>query len=202
MRRPSDPALLPEFRAKRAAQQRAYLEANRDKVNEQRRARRTDSTLVRERTYRQAHPDMVAESKRRDREARPEDYRRWKQQWADRNAEAISAKRAADYAANRGAIQARIDAAHKADPDRYRSQRVATSQRRRARLAAVQQEPIDRDVVYQRDGGLCGICGGGVTRSDQSIDHIVPLSKGGPHTYANLRLAHVNCNKRRGNRAA
>lgn len=181
---------------------REYTRKNADRINAQRRARRSSATLERERAYKASRPESVKEWKRRDREARPEDYRRWKQQWAARNAEAITAKKAADYAANRDAIQARIDAAHEADPDRYRSQRVAASHRRRARLASVPQEPIDRDVVYQRDGGLCGICGGEVARADQSIDHIVPLSKGGPHTYANLRLAHVNCNKRRGNRAA
>ena len=33
-------------------------------------------------------------------------------------------------------------------------------------------------------------------------DHIVPLSKGGKHSYLNTRLAHIKCNVQRGNRGA
>jgi 5-methylcytosine-specific restriction endonuclease McrA len=33
-----------------------------------------------------------------------------------------------------------------------------------------------------------------------SVDHIVPLSLGGPHTLDNAQLAHLRCNAIKGNR--
>ncbi len=63
-------------------------------------------------------------------------------------------------------------------------------------------ERIDPDEIYKRDGGRCGICGGHVEPEDVSIDHITPLSLGGEHTESNVRLTHLLCNVRRGNRVA
>lgn len=65
-------------------------------------------------------------------------------------------------------------------------------------------EPIELAVVVERDGGICHLCGGPVegewpSPSSPSRDHIVPLIDGGDHTYANVRLAHLGCNSRRGN---
>lgn len=68
--------------------------------------------------------------------------------------------------------------------------------RRRATGAAI--EPIALGVVAVRDGWRCAICRGEVTRANWSLDHVVPISKGGPHTYENVVLAHRSCNSRRG----
>jgi 5-methylcytosine-specific restriction endonuclease McrA len=35
-----------------------------------------------------------------------------------------------------------------------------------------------------------------------SLDHIVPVSLGGTHTWANVQLAHLRCNVSKGNRPA
>jgi hypothetical protein len=70
--------------------------------------------------------------------------------------------------------------------------------RRRERLRAAPKERIDRIAIFQRDGWKCGICGGSVQPEDATLDHIVPVSLGGGHTAANLRLAHSICNSRRG----
>lgn len=43
----------------------------------------------------------------------------------------------------------------------------------------------------------CEICG---SREDITVDHIVPISKGGKSTYANTRLLCRACNSRKGNR--
>lgn len=93
------------------------------------------------------------------------------------------------------------------DPDRRRRQLRAKSQRRRAAARAVDAELVDRDRVGDRDGWKCGICRRRVSRSlayphqrSPSLDHVVPLSEGGPHTYANCRISHLACNLARGNR--
>lgn len=68
-------------------------------------------------------------------------------------------------------------------------------------------EHVSLTVLFNRDNGLCGICGSAVDRSRKrpdplspSIDHIVPQSKGGEHSYANCQLAHLGCNCRKGDR--
>lgn len=61
-------------------------------------------------------------------------------------------------------------------------------------------EPITLTELYIRDRGICGICKSDCNASDASIDHIIPLSKHGTHTWDNVQLAHLTCNKRKGNK--
>lgn len=63
------------------------------------------------------------------------------------------------------------------------------------------------EYLARRDGGDCGICGDPIDLGAEypdpqsaSIDHIVPVSLGGSDEETNLRLAHLVCNIRRGNR--
>lgn len=58
--------------------------------------------------------------------------------------------------------------------------------------------------LYKRDNGICGICKNKVTQRQLKMgkanrDHIVPVSDGGTNHSSNLRLAHYECNIRRGN---
>lgn len=74
---------------------------------------------------------------------------------------------------------------------------------RRARLRdAGIVEAVDVVLLAQRDRNRCGICGKSVLLAERTIDHIVPVSKGGEHSYANTQLAHSRCNSARGNRGA
>lgn len=77
--------------------------------------------------------------------------------------------------------------------------------RRRAATAAQLLEVVDPDVVLERDGWRCHLCGGkirrrlsGLHRLGPTIDHLVPLSQGGEHSYANVAAAHRACNSARG----
>lgn len=48
--------------------------------------------------------------------------------------------------------------------------------------------------VVERDGGRCRLCGKlGAT----SADHVVRVREGGDDSLANLRAAHLDCNRRR-----
>lgn len=60
--------------------------------------------------------------------------------------------------------------------------------------------PVDLDLLYKRDKGICQLCHKHVPRNKASRDHIVPLSKGGEHSYKNCVLAHLSCNASKGNR--
>lgn len=71
---------------------------------------------------------------------------------------------------------------------------------------------IDADItlkkLYARDNGVCYLCGGECDWNDHqerdgikicgrrypSIDHVLPLARGGMHQWENVRLAHLGCN--------
>lgn len=41
----------------------------------------------------------------------------------------------------------------------------------------------------------CGICKMTVTNNDKSLDHIMPIARGGRNDIANLQIAHLRCNQ-------
>lgn len=70
-------------------------------------------------------------------------------------------------------------------------------------------KPLSWKKIAMRDGYTCAICGEPVDINDYTVtdegyfiaganypsaDHIVPLAKGGSHTYDNAQLAHCLCN--------
>lgn len=78
-------------------------------------------------------------------------------------------------------------------PDQREKRRVRQAARR-----ARSCERLEPLVVLERHDGVCGICGGDVDPFAFHMDHIVPLARGGAHTYANLQPAHPSCNVRKG----
>lgn len=81
--------------------------------------------------------------------------------------------------------------------------------RRRARNALVPTEYFRHLDVFERDGWVCQICGRAVDPAlvhphpmSKSLDHIVPISKGGTHAASNAQLAHLRCNIVKGDRLA
>lgn len=80
---------------------------------------------------------------------------------------------------------------------------------RRARIAGATVEVFASQEIYERDKWRCGICGEWVnsqlvfpTPRSASLDHIIPITKGGGHSRANTQLAHLVCNMRKGDRTA
>ncbi len=71
---------------------------------------------------------------------------------------------------------------------------------RRARLANVPSERIERNQVYFTWQGLCGICWNMVDPENWHLDHIVPIVKGGAHLFSNVQPAHPFCNISKGAR--
>lgn len=74
---------------------------------------------------------------------------------------------------------------------------------------------VDTDItvegLYRRDNGVCYLCGGRCNYEDYtvidgnfiagdwypSVDHVIPLAKGGKHSWDNVMLAHRLCNSRK-----
>ncbi|TGT78002.1 HNH endonuclease [Mesorhizobium sp. M2E.F.Ca.ET.166.01.1.1] len=83
-------------------------------------------------------------------------------------------------------------------------QRRQEGHRRRAVKRAVTYEAFEVEEIYERDGWRCGICSKPVNPKlkyphymSASLDHIVPLSKGGAHVRSNAQCSHWICNSRK-----
>jgi 5-methylcytosine-specific restriction endonuclease McrA len=98
---------------------------------------------------------------------------------------------------HRDEIRIGARAYYRKNPEKFR----ANDERRRAREAGAPFfEYVDLDVLYQRDKGICQICYKKCLRKDASGDHVIPLSLGGSTSYQNMVLAHLACNRAKGNR--
>lgn len=91
----------------------------------------------------------------------------------------------------------------------WNDRRRANYQKRRALKKGASAERIVPAEVFERDGWVCGICKAAVDRDraypdplSPSLDHVVPLSTGGPHAMANVQLAHLGCNVKKGTKVA
>lgn len=61
--------------------------------------------------------------------------------------------------------------------------------------------------VVEKSNGICALCGEPIDmtlknphRSSFSVDHIIPLSKGGSNLFDNVQAAHLSCNSSKNNR--
>jgi hypothetical protein len=81
--------------------------------------------------------------------------------------------------------------------------------RKRARRFGVAYEFVNRIRVFDRDGWKCQICGrktpkarlGSMEPNAPELDHRVPMSKGGPHSYENTQCACRECNGLKSNKS-
>ena len=89
--------------------------------------------------------------------------------------------------------------------------RIKNDRRLRRIKARVHDTDITLEKLFSRDGGVCYLCGkqcrwedmdadGNAQDDYPSIDHVHPLSKGGTHTWDNVKLACRSCNTLKGNR--
>ena len=79
--------------------------------------------------------------------------------------------------------------------------------KRARKKGATVEKFIDKE-IFERDGWICQLCHKKVNKRlkyprqlSASLDHIVPLSKGGEHSRKNCCLAHLKCNVTKQNRS-
>lgn len=88
--------------------------------------------------------------------------------------------------------------------DHLRHKARSSAARYRARKRNARVEVFSNVEVYDRDGWCCGPCGKRINRTlvfphpkSVSLDHVIPLSRGGEHSMANTQASHLDCNLRK-----
>lgn len=89
---------------------------------------------------------------------------------------------------------------------------VAMQELRKDRIKASRSDNINLDDLIKRDKGVCYLCGGKVSKRGRlkdgvkwfedsrypTVDHVIPLSRDGSHTWDNVKLSHLECNRSKG----
>jgi 5-methylcytosine-specific restriction endonuclease McrA len=146
--------------------------------------------------YEARRDDPAQQEKLRGQRARA--FKKWRESHPEYNA-----KRLQDWRDQNGARMADSNREYRqANPDKVRAKNL----RRRARLMNAFVEDVDLGELWTRDAGICGICSEPVEadlawpdKFSKTLDHVIPLSRGGEHSWANAQLAHAVCNSRKSN---
>ena len=107
----------------------------------------------------------------------------WKEKFCNAKCQRISYKRSTTYKQHRHKLSRR------------------NKIKRRIRLSSQFIEDVNSLVMAERDNWICHICSCQIdptlkypNRYSLSVDHVIPLSKGGSHGYDNCKSSHWICN--------
>jgi 5-methylcytosine-specific restriction endonuclease McrA len=171
--------------------------------------------LARMRVWQMAHPERVrtnrrasdarcwaarATAKRLWRERNRERRRRTDAQWRERNRAVLREAARRRFRDDPPAHYRRLARYYATHPEKRSQLSRQACARRRARIAAATVGRVDYAAIWERDAGCCQICHSPVDVREAHFDHRIPLSKGGAHTMANVRVTHARCNLRKGAR--
>lgn len=214
----------PEARAKILERVKRYQARNKEELRRRRiEARRANPEAARERDRRgrERNPEAERAKRRRHYErnaeyyrAKAKEFRRIKKEqisgalrsWRDRNREHIKAYRAKHIERERERNRARYASMSREQKrerrTRYAEMYARCDMARRARLLAATVEEVDRLAVIERDNATCYLCGTKLNPETDKItlDHVIPLTRGGSHSMDNLKVACVSCNTRKSNK--
>lgn len=131
------------------------------------------------RYYAKHRAKVIARCAQRVREHPVEHYACTKK-WAKANPEAVAAKFKRWYEKNKPANATR-------------------SRKRRERLRNVEStdaasSTVLAQIISSCARMKCSLCGKNMPKSDRTIDHVIPIAKGGTGHIANLQVVHLRCN--------
>lgn len=111
------------------------------------------------------------------------------------------------YLQNKPHLRAANEEWKRAHPERVKELAIRKERRRNEQMRSTAVEPIDRWEIFERDNWICGWCRKNVDASlhyqhplAATMDHVVPLSRGGRHVRENVQLTHRKCNDEKGAR--
>lgn len=159
-----------------------------------------EEILLKQKAYAKAHPEKVREIKRKEYEKNKESYQDYQKQKYLNNKDTM----------NEQNKQYRKD--NFLELQKYRKENIDNrhanfSRHRAIKAGAAFIEHINRLEIFERDLYICQICRESTLPNEHSthalyptIDHIIPLSKGGNHTFDNVQCAHFKCNTLKSNK--
>lgn len=116
--------------------------------------------------------------------------------WRSRNLEKVRERSQAYYAANKETRRAYAKNWRKNNLETVREQSHIKKDRIRKASTGV---PVRKREIYEREAGICWLCGKFLEYDDATTDHVVPLSRGGIHDPSNVRIACPTCNQKKYN---
>ena len=173
----------------------------------------------RRKRWREANKEAVRESKRAWAAANAERIAASQARWYAANRERIRTNRLAKQTdATRALAVERTRRWMRDNPERRQENRrkwakanpekvAAIGQRRRARQRKVPAEMVTLAELLAEQAHTCYLCGSPIDSKRKypdalpaSVDHFIPLSRGGSGLRENLRAAHLGCNVAKGDR--
>ncbi|GAB06690.1 hypothetical protein GII30_20515 [Gordonia amarae] len=191
-----------DVKANKQNYSQGYYLTNREQVCARQRAyNQTPDRKARRKVYNQTPERKAAQ---RARASTPEAKAKRKE-YRDQNRDAIRAHRQEYRAQNRDAIRAQ-KREYYARPE-VRAALYARNIRRKKLIKGAECEVFQREEVFIRDDWLCGLCGEPTDPTVEyphphspSLDHLLPVTRGGSHTRENAICAHLGCNIQKNNR--
>ncbi len=179
----------------------AWYEKNKDRV------------AVTQEAWKQRNLSRVAENQARYARENAERLREYKKAWREENIERVRDNHNRYYRENKELYRLSQNRRRKQNPearrsesDRYRRNNLekyrAASLRRRARKAGAEGSFDLSDIreILNSQNGRCFWCNEVMPEGRYTIDHLIPLSRGGTNWPANLVCACHRCNSQKGAR--
>jgi 5-methylcytosine-specific restriction endonuclease McrA len=196
--------------------------ANRDEVIRKARewfVAHPEQAAERGRQWRETNKESIRQNKRAWAAANAESIAAGQARWYAANRERIRANWLAKQTdATRALAVERTRRWMQHNPDRRRENRrkwakanpekvAARAQRRRARQQTAPAEMVTLAALLAEQAHTCYLCGSAIDPKRKypdalsaSVDHVIPLSRGGSGLRENLRAAHLGCNVAKGDR--
>lgn len=125
---------------------------------------------------------------------KPKSVSRWV---SDACKECTNAYNRAYYQKNKARIKAATAKWAADNPERMKVIRARNRIKRRVKVC---DKSITVFKIRERDDNICQLCNKSCTPETESIDHIIPVTRGGQHVWDNVQLAHRTCNAQKNNR--
>jgi 5-methylcytosine-specific restriction endonuclease McrA len=171
------------------------------------REKNKENKKLRDAEYRAKNSEKVKAQKAAYYRANKDKYRVKNAEWYKENREnyLIYAK---TYRELRGEqIKVAVKKWYATHPERRRYLSAKKEARRRARLRGNRTENYCRNSILVRDAYTCHLCGDAIDKTLRfphamcfTIDHVIPLIKGGADASDNVAAAHFLCNMKKGSK--
>ena len=182
-----------------------YVEKNKELIKEKAKLRyEANKEKIKEQVkkYREVNQNLIKERAKKHYDANAEALKQWQKEYREANKEMLLEEKRQYYIENKEKIQERKRVYRHAHRDGF----ATRNKRRHERLVAQSDKSITPDFVTElfKKAKSCPYCGNALTDNPKNIeltktlDHLIPLSKGGLHSQHNVVVCCYSCNSKKG----